>query len=671
MKTKAVLLVLIAGFLAIFACTNPILERIYNLDKETPEPEIIPEIPPVTYTVEMIWIKPGTFLMGSPADDPNHDAIETQHEVTLSGFYIGKYPVTQEQYQAVMGKNPSYFKTPVPPETSTAKRPVEKVTWYEALVFCNKLSMQEGLNPTYRINGSTDPADWGSIPTEWSSPTIDVWDAVQMVAGSDGYRLPTEAQWEYACRAGTTTAYNTGDTISDDTGWYADNSGGRTHEVGLKPPNAFGLYDMHGNVFEWCWDWLESYTSDEQTDPTGPVSGHYRIQRGGSWEDIDFMLRSAFRYDSWFLWDSTIGFRVARNPPAVTHTVTLDLGGGNPVSAQIVVEGKKVIRPPNPEKSGFEFVNWYSDPALTFLYNFDTPVSTDITLYAKWRVITEGMVWIPAGTFMMGSPANEPGRESIETRHQVTLTNGFYMGKYPVTQAQYQAVMGTNPSKFKTPVSPETSTAKRPVEQVKWYDAIVFCNKLSMQEGLSPAYTMYRDDAPYADGAAKTWTNIPANWSTDPADWGTVPDRPIERWFAVRIVEASNGYRLPTEAQWEYACRAGTATAYNTGNTISDDTGWYKSNGENRTHEVGLKPPNAWGLYDMHGNVCEWCWDTSLNNDYAGGPQADPTGAASGSQKILRGGSWYYAEQYLRSASRNSVNVIAQYDDQGFRVVRP
>jgi formylglycine-generating enzyme required for sulfatase activity len=281
------------------------------------------------------------------------------------------------------------------------------------------------------------------------------------------------------------------------------------------------------------------------------------------------------------------------------------------------------------------------------------------------------MVWIPAGTFLMGSPANELNRGDIETQHQVTLTNGFYMGKYPVTQVQYETVMETNPSGFKTPVSPETITANRPVEQVSWYNAIVFCNKLSIKEGLSPAYTMYRSDAPNANSNnVNIWEDIPVNWSTDPADWGTVPGTSNGRWNAVRMVENSDGYRLPTEAQWEYACRAGTTTAYNTGDTINDDTGWYKSNSDGRTREVGLKPPNAWGLYDMHGNVCEWCWDTSLNDDYADAPQTDPTGAAPGSFKILRGGSWYYDSQYLRSAFRNRDSANLRRDDQGFRVVK-
>jgi formylglycine-generating enzyme required for sulfatase activity len=212
---------------------------------------------------------------------------------------MSKHQVTQGQYEAVTGNNPSYFTTSISPETSTANRPVEQVTWYDAVEFCNKLSTQEGLTPVYTITGRTPatgyPITAATVEADWSK---------------SGYRLPTEAQWEYACRAGTTTAYNTGATISDSTGWYSSNSGGRTHSVGEKPANAYGLYDMHGNVWEWCWDWYEAYDSGVQNDPTGAVSGSNRVNRGGSCR-YGQDLRSAYRsYDFPDRRYEAVGFRL-------------------------------------------------------------------------------------------------------------------------------------------------------------------------------------------------------------------------------------------------------------------------------------------------------------------------------------------------------------------------
>jgi len=260
------------------------------------------------YSIEMVQIPAGTFTRGS-----SHRAdwsAQPPHQVTLtSGFKIGKYQITQELYQAVMGINPSWFhggsgREPKAGEVQN-RRPVESVTWFDVVKFCNKLSEREGLTPVYTITGRT-PAVAGypitavTVTADWSN---------------NGYRLPTEAEWEYACRAGTTTAWHFGDNESEleNYAWYWDNSNSRTHQVGLKLPNAYGLYDMHGNVWEWCWDWRGSYSSGAQTDPRGAGSGASRVGRGGSWYDSAGYSRSAYRGSDYpYYRDSSIGLRLVR-----------------------------------------------------------------------------------------------------------------------------------------------------------------------------------------------------------------------------------------------------------------------------------------------------------------------------------------------------------------------
>ena len=229
-----------------------------------------------------VSVQGGTFTMGSPRSEPGRSSDEVQHQVTVSSFYMGKYEVTQKEYQEVMGSNPSYFKGD--------NLPVENVSWYDAVEYCNKRSVKEGLTSAYTINGSY---------VSWNR-------------NANGYRLPTEAEWEYACRAGTTTPYYTGNSVGG-AGWYKDNSGGQTHPVGEKRPNPWGLYDMHGNVWEWCWDWYGSYSAGAQTDPVGASSGSLRVFRGGSWGSNGLNLRSAYRlYNAPTRRYYYLGFRLLR-----------------------------------------------------------------------------------------------------------------------------------------------------------------------------------------------------------------------------------------------------------------------------------------------------------------------------------------------------------------------
>lgn len=244
---------------------------------------------------EMVLIPAGTFQMGNTGAYSGYSDEKPIHKVTISKpFYLSKYEITQQQYVEVMGSNPSNFKG--------EDLPVAQVSWNESVEFCNKLSEREGLQLCY--SGSSD-----SIVCDWNA---------------NGYRLPTEAEWEYACKGGTTTDFYSGslsnsectplDANLDKVGWYCGNENTKAREVGLKDPNSFGLYDMNGNVWEWCWDWFDYYSSAAVTDPIGTSSGSYRVLRGGSWNDNARDCRGAARsYNSPRLGTSYYGFRICRN----------------------------------------------------------------------------------------------------------------------------------------------------------------------------------------------------------------------------------------------------------------------------------------------------------------------------------------------------------------------
>ena len=393
---------------------------------------------------DLVLIPAGKFMMGSPASEVGRVNNETQHEVTLTKpFYMGKYEVTQEQWESVMGDNPS--------STKGAKLPVTGVSWKDCQGFIEKL------------NAST----------------------------KGGYRLPTESEWEYACRAGTSTAYSFGNSLTEAEANIADQS---IKVVGSYKVNAFGLYDMHGNVWEWCEDWYAEYPTGAVTDPKGPATGERRVLRGGAFGLSESKARSSDRYDGTPSGRSYyFGFRLARtadNKAAVVPPVP------KPDPAAVMpVTGNLLVAPFTETKA--------KEAQKEVAKSLQKEVEEKADL---GKGIKLDLVLIPAGKFMMGSPASEVGRVNNETQHEVTLTKPFYMGKYEVTQEQWEALMGNNPSS-------RTKGAKLPVTDVSWNDCQDFIKKL--------------------------------NAST------------------------KGGYRLPTEAEWEYACRAGTITAYSYGDSLT------------------------------------------------------------------------------------------------------
>ncbi|MBI5545352.1 MAG: SUMF1/EgtB/PvdO family nonheme iron enzyme [Deltaproteobacteria bacterium] len=261
-----------------------------------------------------VWIAPGTFTMGSPFSELGRRADEAQHQVTLMrGYYLQDKEVTQGQWQALMGNNPSNF------SSCGSGCPVETVNWWEALAYANAVSSAQGLAECYTLTGCTGTP---GIDIECSGVTVNA-------AGGNpyecvGYRLPTEAEWEYAYRAGTTTAFYNGgiteefcgmDANLNAIGWYCGNAGSRTHSVGQKAANGWGLFDMSGNVAEWCWDWYGSYPG-AVTDPGGPGTGTSRVRRSGSWGSGVQYTRAAYRYDGGpGLRSDYLGLRLAKSQP--------------------------------------------------------------------------------------------------------------------------------------------------------------------------------------------------------------------------------------------------------------------------------------------------------------------------------------------------------------------
>jgi formylglycine-generating enzyme required for sulfatase activity len=499
-----------------------------------------PSLPTLTNSIGMklVQIPAGRFSMGSPASEPGSEEHEVLHKVELTQpYYLAITEVTEHQWAMVME---DAFRTEVREDRDTetnrlirkeeiqirnpkldSQLPITNISWVQAVEFCQRLSQ---------------------LPEEKKE--------------GRQYRLPTEAEWEQACRAETASAYSFGDDRSM-LGTYGWQGGSQPQAVGQKLPNAWGLYDMHGNVAEWCFDYYGSYSEDLVVDPFGPkqLLSLERVIRGGSFDHKESQCRSGWRskYTPNFK-VSTLGFRVVLADPI------------GPSALPSVVNS-----------------------------------------------IGQRLVTIPAGRFKMDS---DMGASRERPVHEVTISKAFAIGSTEVTKGQWKEVMGTEPWKGGIPSVEDGDDY--PAEHIKWTEAVEFCRRLSAL--------------------------------------------PAER-------AAGREYRLPTEAEWEYACRGGLPTLYNFGNDklLLSEYAWHSGNRLGQHPQpVGQKLPNQYGLYDMHGNLQEWCSD--WYGPYKDGPLRDPIGPETGEERVVRGGGWFGDGTACRSSWRYSERPWSNINFNGFRV---
>ena len=456
---------------------------------------------------KMVYVEGGSFIMG--AGDQDKDALsceKPQHKVILDDYYIAETQVTQALWQTVMGDNPSRWRGD--------NLPVETISWFYCQSFIKKLNQLTGKK----------------------------------------FSLPTEAQWEFAARGGNSSKgykYAGSDNL-DEVAWFEDNSNSQTHPVKQKKPNELGLYDMSGNVQEWCNDWFDEYyyKSSPYRNPQGPLSNYSRILRGGDWDSSSWRCRVSYRQYSNYIsrYDHFIGMRLS-----------------------LSCKKDKIF-----DINGVRFK----------------------------------MVYVEGGTFMMGatSEQGDDAYDSEKPAHKVTLDD-YYIAETQVTQALWQAVMGNNPSSNRR-------GEDLPVETISWNDCQEFIKKLNQ-------FTREK-------------------------------------------------FSLPTEAQWEFAARGGNLSkGYKyAGSNNLDEVAWFLDNSNRQTHPVAQKKPNELGLYDMSGNVKEWCNDLYNKDYYRLSPQFNPQGPMSGIERVLRGGSFVYVVRGdYRVSGRDFDNpTFSHYGEIGMRL---
>jgi formylglycine-generating enzyme required for sulfatase activity/outer membrane protein assembly factor BamB len=638
--------------------------------------------------IDFVWIPAGKFNMGSAIDEEDRYADEGPvREVSITkGFWMSKFEVTQKQWLDIYGSwpgDPTYA-----PEIASGlgeNYPAHYISW-------NDLTGTDGfLDKINAMNPDCYQAGWAG---ERYNPT-------NVPAGC--YRLPTEAEWEYAARAGTQNRFYYGDDSGyynlEYNAWYIANNTptAGTKEVGYWMSNPWGLYDIHGNVDEWVWDYYSSdYSGLDTVDPVGAISGIGRVRRGGGFDNSGVSLRSANRSDTPV--DSrmaALGARLVKTESFITQTglLSLDLSYNTTTAyvsntynlydltatatysdnttavisrydiswaqedggEEYLMSGNDTFYSPT-TPGEFAVIASYSQDGQTVT----TRLIIEVSYFPGTTYADAGftslipMAWIPSGNFNMGSPITDTSNQSDEQpQHEVHITSGFWMGQYEITQSQWETVMQTTVWPGTVPEIPDAAY------------------------GLGsdyPAYYISYEDVTKPDGFLDRLNMTDPDCDFERLSLYTEFDR-----YRADMVPLGC-YRLPSEAEWEHAVRAGTNTRFHYGDDefFSELTnyGWHNSNSTS-ANTVGMLEPNPWNLYDVYGNVFEMTADLYDASYYNSSPDTDPTGPFESdpqnpmyTQNVIRGGSWMVNVAELRSAARNAALMTERRNDLGFRVVK-